>query len=298
MNMHGILLSSDFREPVSRTLIECRDELNFPLLILSLKDLLEQIEIFDEIIEGVARIGWTLSDGTQITNSEECILINRVLSVPENLFHDFHPTDKEYALAEFRAYLAFAIEAFPLATSKPGSGGLSGNRFSLPRQWDIVQVSEIDIKIPEYYLGSSKYLSIKSIEHLVCSNPFNYYYWRPGVNPYENKDTNFYFLRPQGIPVVCSIIGEQVFAFPYLHGAILSEKMESKLLDIGQKLAVLFQYSVAESLLFVKGEEITFGMISNIPYTSKGKNFFSPCLIQAYNALISSEAHNVSRACC
>src|SRR5205807_8383354 len=100
---HGLLLCSDLNEPVTQSLIRHQDRLNFPLVVLTVQDILNDVEIFDEIMEGVANIGWSLHNGKRIINSHEWLLINRALSLPESLFDDFHSADRNYALAEFRA---------------------------------------------------------------------------------------------------------------------------------------------------------------------------------------------------
>lgn len=286
--MHGLLFSSDLREPVSHVLFTNRARLNFPLIVLTLEDFLKQAEVFDEITNGVPKIEWTFP-GERITNSEHFFLINRVLSVPESLFGDFHPLDREYALTEFRAYLTFAIEAFPLALAKPGPGGLSGNRFSLPQQWDIVQKTGIDISIPDYFLGNPKYSPFNKTDLIIHSTPYNYYYWKPYVPSCKKKEINFSFSRPSGIPTICAILGEEVFVFPYFENTPLEQSIDFRLIPIAKQLAITFEYSIAECLLFVDEDKITFGMISNIPYASRKKDFFTSAIIQAFNKLIPVE---------
>lgn len=287
--MHGLLLCSDIREPISQVLFTNRNTLNFPLIVLTLENFLKQVEVFDEVINGVPKIEWTFPDN-RVTNSENFFLINRVLSVPESLFGDFHPTDRGYALAEFRAYLTFAIEAFPLALAKPGPGGLSGNRFSLPQQWGIVQKADIGISTPDYFLGNPKYSPLKKNDLNVHSMPYNYYYWKPDFPLCEKEKINFSFSRPPGNPIICSIFAEDIFVFPYFEKTSIDQSMESQLIAVARKLATTFEYYIAECMLFVDGNKITFGMISNIPYASRKKDFFSPKLIQAFNTLISTEA--------
>jgi len=64
-------------------------------------------------------------------------------------------------MSEFRAYLAFAIEAFPSSFSKPGPFGLSGNRFSLPRQWEMIKKAEFTCDSPKYYLENMNFCPLK-----------------------------------------------------------------------------------------------------------------------------------------
>lgn len=291
---HGVLLCSDLKEPVTQSLVRYQDGLSFQLVVLTLEDILNDVEIFDEVIEGIPKIGWSLQDGNCIINSHECLLINRVFSVPGSLFENFHPADRNYALAEFRAYLMFAIEAFPLSTSKPGSGGLSGNQFSLPQQWKIVQDAKVNVDTPSYYLGNPLHQPFKNTNVIIQSTIFNYYYWRPGIPSCKEMDINFCFLRPEGIPVICLVIGTQCNVFPYSGDYTLSESVVLKLTEIGKCLARIFDYFIAECLFFLNEEQITFGMISNIPYASRKKDFFVSALLSTCNSMISPEVFCVS----
>lgn len=288
--MYGLLLTSDLKEPITKFLLRHQNELNFPLILLPIQNLLNTVNIFDEIKDGIAKIGWLFSDGKYITNSNDYFLINRVLSVPDSLFEDFHPIDKNYAQAEFRAYLTFAIQAFPRATAKPGPGGLAGNRFSLPQQWKIVQKSQINIHTPLYYLGNPHYHPFTNVVSVVQSTIFNYYYWKPGVPSCHENDVNFCFVRPEGIPVISSIIGSQIKVFSYSSDCSLSELAVRKLTEISKKLAEVFDYFIAECLLFLNDDKITFGMITNIPYVSTKESFFSSAVITACNEIVSHEA--------
>ncbi len=92
--MHAVLLSSEIREPISQVLFTNRNALDCPLIVLTPEDFLKQVEVFDEVINGVPKIEWTLPH-QRVTNSEDFFLINRFLSVPESLFRDFHPHDQE-----------------------------------------------------------------------------------------------------------------------------------------------------------------------------------------------------------
>ena len=288
--MHGLLLSSDIREPISHALSTNREKLKFPLITLTLEDFLKNTEVFDEVVGGVPKIEWTLPGKKRITNSQEFFLINRVLSTPESLFKDFHPLDREYALAEFRAYLTFAIEAFPFTLAKPGPGGLSGNRFSLPQQWNIIKNSGLDILTPKFFLGNPKYSPFNEAELVIYSTPYNYYYWKPNIPSCKSKEINFCFSRPPGVPIICSTIGNSVFVFPYFDNDMIKKSIEFKITTLISELTEIFDFFIAECLLFVDNTKVTFGMISNIPYASKKKIFFERELINEFNFLLLSEA--------
>jgi hypothetical protein len=278
MEISGLLLCSDIHEPVSKVLIQHKDELAFPFLIMTLEDFLKDVEVFDEIIDGIPKIEWTCPKNRKITNSD-WFLVNRVLSLPQKLFEDFHPEDREYAQAEFRAYLMFALMSFPESLGKPGQGGLSGNRYSLPLQWSKVENLNLEIAVPIFFLGNKQYMPFDNASKVVHTSPFNYYFWKPDVK----KESEFCFIRPEGNPVISSVVGDQGFAFPAKEDYIL-DTQEERITVASKKIADEFGYPIAESLWFVDGEHITFGMMSNIPYASKNKRFFQSSIIQALNA--------------
>lgn len=270
--MNALLLYSDAKEPVTELLLENLGLFDSRILPVSIERLLQDAVIFDEINDGSPILNWEFPDGLKITNSKDYYLVNRVLSVPDHLFIDFHKEDREYAQFEFRAYLMFAIEAFPIATSKPGPGGLSGGRHSLPQQWKIVEQLNCGISVPAFCLGlQNDNPFASSRDDIVYTTPYNYYDWRP--DPAHNKrgKTSFSFMRPQGIPILACVVGNHVTIFPYRTEDFLPIRMKGLLDHHASLLAKTFDYHIAEILLFLDGDRITFGMISNIPYASKQK---------------------------
>lgn len=273
MKVRPILLYSHAEEPVTSVILSTSElDLGFDFVKLSLESLLKSTNIFDELVENEVKIQWTLSSGIKIINSEYHYLFNRVLSVPEKIFEDFAEEDRAYSISEFRAYLAFAIEAFPKCSAKPGAFGLSGNRYSLPRQWQLVKKADLSLAVPNYYLGDLSSISVK--EALVYSSPYNYYYWKPNKN--DCNRTSFAFERPKGIPVICCVIGNKVTAFPYQEDDKICTGHLPKIEAVGRMLAQTFNYDIAEVLLFSDDPSgLSFGMISNVPYASRKKEWFS-----------------------
>lgn len=269
--MKPILLYSHFSEPVTQALLSSKLDQKINMIKLSLESLLNDVTIIDEFDGFNIKIEWHLESGIQISNSSDFYLVNRVLSVPESLVQDFAEEDRNYSLTEFRAYLAFALEAFPCSFSKPGAFGLSGNLFSLPRQWEMIKKTDLSLKVPNYYLGNMCFCPLNG--EIVYSNPSNFYYWKVGSN-IENQ-TSFAFEKPKGIPIIACAIGSDVEVFSYDSHHNLS--LEDSILIKKQmlKLSLLFEYPIAESLFFLNNEEISFGMISNIPYASRNKVWFS-----------------------
>jgi hypothetical protein len=194
--MRPILLYSHTDEPITKVLLSSTFIQKNNLINLPLKALLNEVSIIDEFDHEEVKIDWTFHSGLRITNSNDFYLINRIISVPEEIFCDFSEEDTQYSISEFRAYLAFAIEAFPNSFSKPGAFGLSGNRFSLPRQWEIVKSAKYPIETPSYYLGNMEFCTLKG--NLVYTNPFDFYYWKSNYDLIDIDKTSFAFLKPPG----------------------------------------------------------------------------------------------------
>jgi hypothetical protein len=153
----------------------------FHIIPISLSQLLGNIEIFDQIVNGKPKISWKLSSGISIINDNDTLLINRVTAFPSTLFSDFHPDDQNYAMTEFYAYLTFSLYSFPNKTAHPGSYGLAGNQFPLPYQWK--KVKEIGLLTPQFYLGAIQYCPYtEKNKNIVYTSIYNYYNWKSNFN--------------------------------------------------------------------------------------------------------------------
>lgn len=272
--MIPVLFYSHVAEPVTQAILTSGLDKDLSLVKLSLSNLLKDTSIFDEINNDEVKIEWTLPSGEKIHNSEKYYLLNRVLSIPDELFEDFDSVDKTYSMSEFRAYLTFAIESFPKCSAKPGPFGLSGNRFSLPRQWETVSKAKLPLAVPEYYLGDLSLIEPNS--NLVYSTPHNYYFWKPNKDLHDSS--SFAFERPPGIPIICSVAGDEVEVYPYQQDEQINSSGTLLFKELAFRLAHLFDSPIAEILLFFDTSLISFGMISNIPYASKNKPWFKSLL--------------------
>lgn len=270
--MRPILLYSHFDEPITKALLSSTFAQKSDLIKLPLKTLLNEVCIIDEFDHAVVKIDWTFPSGLNITNSNDFYLINRVISVPEEIFNDFLEDDKQYSISEFRAYLAFAIESFPNSFSKPGAFGLSGNRFSLPRQWETIKNAGYSIETPNYYLGNMDFCSL--CENLVYTTPFDFYYWKPNSEMVNKEKFSFVFSKPLGKPVVATVIGNDVEVFCCEKNDEIPEIMISLLEKNSLIISRLFNYDISEVLFFLQDDHFSFGMISCIPYASNRKDWF------------------------
>ncbi len=281
--MIPVLLYSHVNEPLTQSLLSSKLDQTCGLIKLPLEELLNQASIIDELNDNGVNINWSLPSGLTVSNSDDFYLINRVLSVPEELFLEFSEEDKLYSISEFRAYVAFAIEAFPHSFFKPAAFGLSGNRYSLPRQWEMIKKANL-MKTPDYYLGNMDFCPLDG--DLVYSNPFDFYYWKPNQNVVDIDEASFAFIKPSGMPVVANIIGNTVRVFSYYTHDVVSLGTSDHIKEISLSIAPLFNYSIAEILFFVGDNSITFGMISNIPYASNKKDWFRQCVCLYFEKLL------------
>lgn len=272
--MKVVLLYSHADEPVTRALLSSELDQKCDIIKISLEALIKDSVIIDEFDETEIKVEWQFPSGIKITNTEDVYLINRILSIPEYLFADFSEEDRAYSISEFRAYLAFAIEAFPRCISRPGAFGLAGNRFSLPRQWEIIQQSNLFIKTPNYYLGNMNFCPLN--ERVIYSEPFNFYCWKS--RPEARNASSFAFEKPEGKPIITCVMGDKVEVFPYCSQDQISLKEQEIIKTKGKILSNLFDYQISECLFFLDELHVSFGMISNIPYASRLKKWFSHML--------------------
>lgn len=270
--MRPILLYSHADEPITKAILSSTLIQKSDLIKLPLKALLNEVSIIDEFDNEEVKIDWTFQSGLRITNSKDFYLINRVISVPEEIFCDFSEEDRQYSISEFRAYLAFAIEAFPNSFSKAGAFGLSGNRFSLPRQWETIKSTKYPIETPNYYLGNMEFCTLQG--NLVYTNPFDFYYWKPNHDLVDIDKASFVFLKPPGKPIVGSVVGDHVKIFCCDSSDEISETMHLLLEKNSLLISRLFNHPIAEILFFVEEDNFIFGMISCIPYASNKKDWF------------------------
>lgn len=284
----NLLIYSNPKEPVSDILLRRKNQ--FGIECVSIEEILnEKVVIFDQIRDGVPKLQWTFTNGKQITNSTETFLINRVFECPVEMFDDFSEEDKLYAQNEFYAYLMFALYAFPNKTNAPGPYNLSGGFCPLPKMWDLVNAHIPNLKTPEFYLGNRRFLPEEwnATKDIVYSQLYDYYFWKLNEK-YENVSHVFAFKRPFGNPWLVLIIGDQVTVHHMDNSSPerLSDVVEERIIGLAKQINGLFSYPFADLLFFINDEEITFGMIHNVPLAgSRTENFESQILRWCCNHL-------------
>lgn len=126
---------------------------------------------------------------------------------------------------------------------------------------------------------------------IVYSKPSNFYYWKP--NPIIKDQTAFAFEKPKGIPIVACTTGTHIEVFPYESHHSISLKDYALIKEQILILSRLFNYSIAEALFFLDNQQVSFGMISNIPYASRNKPWFSNMICSFFvQAILEKDGKN------
>ncbi len=245
-----ILLYSDENDPVVQAL---KDLVGVSLPV---KQLLDEVEIFDQIVDGRASLEWTHASFSKVTNHERACLINRVVSIKESWFQSFHSEDQEFARSEFTAYVRFAVGCFKHATDRPGPYGIAGNQFPMPYQWSKVS-KELGLSVPRFSYSSSG-----------CSAPgwirgdfYSFYSWKPkdSDSGQGSEEARFHYERPAGDPVIAICAFGRTILVDALGGArVLDPTIERRANDVARVLGQGLQ----EVLFFRSNQEIVFGMAS------------------------------------
>jgi hypothetical protein len=264
-----LLIYTDSQEPITHLLLDNQQALG--LKALCAKELLEEeCQIFDTFNPEKTEINWFSPKFGNITNSEDILVINRVTHVPIDWFTDFQLSDREYARNEFWAYLAFALNAFPQISEKPGPAGLNSGCYPLTEQWKRVNfLSQGSLSTPDFFIGPAELAPKEWNQMAICTQPYSFYDWKEV--PYESKeaDSLFCMKKPNGFPILASVVGENV-AFCYKEETpdVCIAELEAKLRQISLAISSHFQFFVSEVLFFYEKNKITFGMIYNIPIST------------------------------
>lgn len=249
-------ITIDTQDPISQVLIQ---EKCSQVIVLSIRDFVKKVNIFDECSMDKVNIHWEYQSGI-INNHDNILLFSRISQIPNDIWHDFNKADQEYALNELEAYLGFALNAFHKLNPIIDEKGCVPC-YSIPYQWLRIRNSTISVSTPEYYLGDRKFNHLTE-EDVLYSSIYEYNLW--SNTKISNDKTVFCFKKPRGVPIVCLVIYHDILiSQPVSSQNIINIKLEV-IKKIAVSIAALFNYFVSEILLFEDGEQITFGCIS--PY--------------------------------
>ena len=261
------LLLGESGDPV---LQRVADRLGTDVVWVTPEDLVYRIVIDDEIDRGGScTIRWLLPGMSEpITNSSVVGVLNRIGELSPSLFESIQPDDREYALAEFTAYLHFALSCFTNVINPAWVGTTSGYCQSLPYQWSVASIHKLTV--PKFYFGQKDRAPesfLRSHRFIFSENPLNPLWWttiRDSHLASVSPRHGLCYLRPVGDALVAIVIDEDVYTTDLLsrRPTNISGTVSDSLVEIARH----FHLRYGSALLFRNRDgDITFGsMIADV----------------------------------
>ena len=263
-NKRLVIVTSQLNEAITESLAKMTDVTD---LIITLADFLQSITVCDEIDCDRTKIQWQKGTLT-IRNDDNTLVLSRLFYMPLDLFDDFSSDDKDYAAAEIRAYLGFALHSFNTLNNALDENGHE-ILHPLPTQWELIKKYNTECVSPSYYWGDSRFNHLQGPE-LVYSDICNFKKWRPSAAPDEN--IIFCFERPVGNPYFSLVInGAALITTDHQE---VDPTIITNIANQSIMLAKQFNYVISESLYFYDGHQLTLAFISPfIIYSKKNSQF-------------------------
>lgn len=283
-----LLLHSDPYEPITQTLLKHKSSLGIEAI--SFSDFFNGTEIYDEFDESKTTIQWFLPNLGAVTNTPQTFIINRLCYFKEELFEHFHLKDREYAKNEMIAYLTFALHSFENITEKPHMGSLSGGCYSLLYQWTLVQQKYGHaILTPTYYVGPLEFLPQDWGSTAIFNSLYNVYFWKKNTCPENQTDNVFAINKPKGKPILALVCGNDAYLYDLEQDSKPVTENEKEIKEIAIQINALYDYFISESLFYLDGHLITFGMITNIPIAASKSSNFDSFVLDAFSKRLNAE---------
>lgn len=188
---------------------------------MSAEDVLMHATIFDRIRFGNAQIKWEFCSperlaGTTISSASVTGVFCYSMQLI-GVINQFAVGDRDYAAAEARAYLGFAVAQFGNVINVPFAGALSGFTDTLLSQWHTVSAHGI-LQTPSHDIGGPELLSPRTV---LTDNLWDYGNWSVSRNRPQRKDGHKFrlpeiYLRyelPEGDPVIVWFVDDYMVAF-------------------------------------------------------------------------------------
>ncbi len=217
------------------------------VLALSIKELYSQ-GVIEDNYEGLQpQVKWRIKNHEIISNQNVRLLINRIRGdvLPSKNFH---------------VYLSHAINFFPNRTHINVIHGYPQSSLPLPYQWKILR-NESDIPVPNWnfnlYSETPKPILVST--HVI-STMYGYYHWKEKCDESEilPNQRQLVFSKPMGKPI-------HIF-YCYQEWTSNQSNLDIEKMDkIVSKISAIFGIKIAELLVFINDEQITFGMINPFP---------------------------------
>ena len=284
--MRILVVYDDHSDPLVSLLATQQNILGQEVLLLSLKEFIEKIQVRDKLDINGASIQWRIRDDSDLTwTNHNTYLVNRCHNIRETCDSLFHPDDREYAQHELTAYLKFVFTSFKYHIQPVSYYGISGSVMPLFMQWDKLKGIS-GLSVPSYYVGP--YYLLKWEKVVVNHDPYDVTHWVVEDVHNDTRDYVFAYKRPIGQPVFVYItpIGANIVESDYLNKVDIDEALLKSLgMNIGKKLGI----SLGEILFFVSEQKIIFGAATPRIISSKNTPDFPALTI---NALTTASAYD------
>ncbi len=257
-----VIASSSPDEAITSCILKHKHYFDCNIDIVFIRDLLNEFEICDELSDKGSFVHWFNQVGTVISNQTH-VLLNRTLSVEEQLFSGFIQKDREYAKREFEAYLGYSFSSFE-GTDNQTVNGVCGTFFALPEQWQKIQ-AHTDLSTPEYYWGPKAYCPL--MQNTVHSDVYNLFNWSTAA-PRPRGTHIFCFEKPEGMPLFVLSLGKKTLIQSKV---ALAKHTEARIRDAVHLTRSLFDYFIFEILFFIRQNHIQFGCV-NLELTQTSKH--------------------------
>jgi hypothetical protein len=238
-----LLIYDDKKDVVTQELIK-----NKEVKAIYIEDLYNNVIIQDQYQNEATLIQWKIDHDITINNRSVRVLINRIKGYAEY--------DKD-----LYTYVSHVVPYFHQYTGSNVIHGYPSSSLPLPYQWKIIANTGLLMKTPEWHYGiyATAPKAILDSTHVV-STMYGYYNWKPRSENIKASEDQYQlvFGQPLGKPV-------HVF-YSYDHWTsnqthVDPEKINTWVL----KLSEIFGQKIAEFLVFVDGENVTFGMFNSYP---------------------------------
>ncbi len=260
-----LIASSSFDEAITRCVLKHKRHFAYQIDVVLIHELLTDFNIHDELSDEGSIIRWFKTPKKIISNQTH-YLLNRTLSIHDDLFSKFIKKDRDYAKREFEAYLGYSFSSFK-GLDNQTVNGICGSFHSLPEQWQKVQKNTI-LSTPKYYWGPKSHCSLKL--NIIYSDIYNIFNWST-THPRPQTPHIFCFEKPKGLPLFILSVGKKIFITSTVK---LSAQTQARIQKTLRAIQTCFGYFIFEVLLFIHDNHILFGCINlELTRTKKHPNF-------------------------
>ncbi|MCH9756846.1 MAG: hypothetical protein K0U37_06630 [Gammaproteobacteria bacterium] len=198
-----LVASSSIDEAITQCVLKNKHAFSVNIEVVLIHELITDFSINDELSDHESIIRWFKPNQYTLSNQTH-FLLNRTLSISDDLFLNFIQKDRDYAKREFEAYLGYSFNSFK-GIGNQTVNGICENLYSLPEQWQKIK-THTALNTPNYYWGPKKLCHLT--KRIVYSNIYNVFNWLIT----QSKPQAFHvfcFEKPKGHPLFALFLGEK-----------------------------------------------------------------------------------------